>query len=692
VVLNSTGAALHSTTTLSPTSVLGINVGYARWVWNRSQLSFGFNQEDLGLPSTYVKQLQYSLFPVFSIANSGNIGGGNGLTLMSQDTSSLGVSLTKIRGRHTIKLGIDLRMLRNFLITGDPAGTYNFTQAMTAGPNPIVFSAAAGSGIASFMLGTFSTGSVNLLAGASQKAMYYAGFIQDDFRLSTRLTLNYGLRWETTSPFTERHNQLNRFNPILPSPAANAQFPNLLGGLEYASPDNRRMYGWNLKNWEPRLGFAYHALPHMVLRGGIGLVYAFFPTSNADTGFSPNQGFSATTPFLGTVDGVTPFNTLSNPAPQGLVQPLAAGKLGAATFLGQNLTVWDNDPHTPSVWQWAFDVQEEAKGFLFDVAYVGSKGKHLNSPLPINALSPNYLTLGTGLQQLVSNPFSGIITTGALANPTVQRNQLLLPYPQYTGIAVQNDTWGHSDYHALEVKVKKRVAHGITMLIGYTASKLFADVSNTVTNNGNALDRGLNSSVQNPYNLRLERSVSEMDTPNYFTVTTVTELPFGKGHKFLSNASGIAGKLVGGWEFSNVFLARSGFPLVFTAPVVLGGNRPNRTCSGVIDSSRSKSARIDQWFNTSCFSVPAPFTYGTDSRTNPDIRGPSFTQLDVGLTKRNMVFRERAALIFRVEAFNLFNTAHFAPPELGANNSNFGQISVITGKPRVLQFAAKLTF
>jgi hypothetical protein len=257
---------------------------------------------------------------------------------------------------------------------------------------------------------------------------------------------------------------------------------------------------------------------------------------------------------------------------------------------------------------------------------------------------------------------------------------------------VQNDTWGHSDYNAMELKVKKRIPHGITMLVGYTISKLFADVSNTVTNNGNALDRGLNSTPQNVYNLRLERSVSEMDTPQYLSVTAVTELPLGKGRKFLANTTGVVAKLVDGWEFNSVFLARTGFPLVFSAPVVLGGNRPNRTCSGAFDTSRTKGQRIQQWFNTGCFSVPAPFTYGSDSRTNPDIRGPSFTQLDAGLTKRNKVFHEMADLMIRVEAFNLFNTAHFAPPELGANNSNFGQISVITGKPRVLQFAAKLTF
>ena len=176
------------------------------------------------------------------------------------------------------------------------------------------------------------------------------------------------------------------------------------------------------------------------------------------------------------------------------------------------------------------------------------------------------------------------------------------------------------------------------------------------------------------------------------SVSTVAELPFGPGRALLSNTKGLASKLVGGWEFSSVLLARSGFPLVFSAPGVIVGNRPNRTCSGVIDGERTKGQRVRQWFNTGCFSVPAAFTFGNDSRTNPDIRSPSFSQLDIGLAKHQNLFREAATLTFRVEAFNLFNTVHFAPPELAANNSAFGQISVISGKPRVLQFALKLRF
>lgn len=692
VVLNAFNGALHSTTTINPTSVLSVSLGFARWVWNRNQLSFGFNQADLGLPSSYVKQLQYPLFPTFSIANGGAIGGGSGFNLMAQNTGSLLVSLTKIAGRHTIKLGIDTRLQRNFWINGNPSGSYNFTQAMTSGPNPNVFSATAGSGIASFMLGTFSTGTVALLSGVAQQSLYYAGYIQDDFRMNSRLTLNYGLRWETTSPITERNNQLSRFNPTLASPARNSQFPNLLGALEYAFPENRTMYPWDLNNWEPRFGFAYHVLPQTVFRGGVGLVYSFFPTSDDQIGFSPNQGFGATTPFLGTLDGVTPHDTLSNPAPQGLVQPTPAGQLGAATYLGQALNVWDNDAHTPGVWQWNFDIQQEAKGFLFDLAYVGARGRNLNQPLPMDAISPDQLSLGGALQQLVANPFYGTISTGTLANPTVARSQLLLPYPQYTGITAQNQTWGHSDYNAMELKVKKRISQNATLLVAYTVSKLFADVKNNAVNAGNSLDAGLNSSVQNPYNLAAEWSVSEMDVPNYLSAAAVIDLPFGPGHALLPNAKGLLRGVVGGWEMSTILLARSGFPLVFTAPGVIVGNRPNRTCSGEFSGSRTKGQRVQEWFDRGCFTVPAPFTYGSDSRTNPDVRGPSFTQLDLGLTKRAKMFHEAASLVFRAEAFNLLNTPHFAVPNLAANNSNFGQITDTTGTPRVLQFAVKLTF
>jgi hypothetical protein len=244
----------------------------------------------------------------------------------------------------------------------------------------------------------------------------------------------------------------------------------------------------------------------------------------------------------------------------------------------------------------------------------------------------------------------------------------------------------------MELKVKKRMPHGVTFLLGYTFSKLFSNVSNTVTSNGNDLDRGLNATVQNPYNLQQERSVSEMDVPSYLSINAVAELPFGRGHKLFSGASGVVAKVIEGWEVSGVFLARSGVPLVFSAPIVDGGNRPNRTCSGAFNTSRSKAQQVQQWFNTSCFPVPPPFTYGTDSRTNPDIRGPSFTQLDIGLTKHNKMFNEKADLLFRVEAFNSFNTAHFALPALSASASNFGQVYESTGTPRVFQFALKLSF
>jgi hypothetical protein len=244
----------------------------------------------------------------------------------------------------------------------------------------------------------------------------------------------------------------------------------------------------------------------------------------------------------------------------------------------------------------------------------------------------------------------------------------------------------------MELKVKKRMPHGVTLLLGYTFSKLFSNVANTVTNNGNDLDRGLNSTVQNPYNLRAERSVSEMDVPTYLSINAVTELPVGPGRKFFSGAHGVVGKAISGWELSTVFLARAGIPLVFSAPGVIVGNRPNRSCSGAFSTSRTKSQEVQQWFDTSCFSVPAAFTFGTDSRTNPDIRGPSFTQLDLSLTKHNKMFHELADLMFRVEAFNSLNVAHFANPQLSASASNFGQIYESTSTPRVYQVALKLTF
>jgi hypothetical protein len=297
--------------------------------------------------------------------------------------------------------------------------------------------------------------------------------------------------------------------------------------------------------------------------------------------------------------------------------------------------------------------------------------------------------LGTGLQKLVPNPFYGTIKTGTLSQKNVAQQQLLLPFPQFTGVTILDDTWGSSIYHALTLKVKERPRHGTSALLSYTFSKEIANVMNSLTTFTNPTNTSLNTTVQNPYDPRGERSLAELDTPQNISINYVAELPVGNGRRFLRSAHGVEDWVIGGWQSNGIFTYRSGYPLVMAATVSGGGNRPNKTCSGAFDH-RSRAGQIKEWFDTSCFAVPAPFTFGNESRTDPRLRGPSFTQFDTALEKHNKF--EGVDVMFRAEAFNLFNTIHFWMPDTNVNSLTFGQILSTTGAPRVVQFALKITY
>ena len=212
---------------------------------------------------------------------------------------------------------------------------------------------------------------------------------------------------------------------------------------------------------------------------------------------------------------------------------------------------------------------------------------------------------------------------------------------------------------------------------------------NSLTTYNNATNSGLNTGVQNPHDLKAERSVSELDTPQNVSINYTAELPVGHGRRFLSRATGFEDWVPGGWQSNGLFTYRSGYPLVMTATVTDGGNRPNKSCTGSI-AHTSKAQEVKQWFDTSCFSVPDSFTLGNESRTDSHLRGPSFTQFDTALEKHNHV--EGMDVMFRAEAFNLFNTVHFWMPDTNANDLTFGQLQSTTGTPRVLQFALKISF
>jgi hypothetical protein len=686
--------AFDNTVTLSPTLLLNIRYGFARFHWARETRSYGFDQTKLGFPASMVNQLQIPVFPVVNVEGYSAMGGGSFIRT-GQDTHSLLPSLTKITGRHNLKFGGDFRLRRNNLwIISNGGATYSFARNFTRGPDPNRFYANSGHAVASLLLGTAGGGSVNTVPGVSLQNWYVGGYFQDDIRINSRLTVNLGLRYESESPYTERRDQLGWFNVNLPSPVRNSAYPNLTGGLEFVAVQghSRYPYSWDKNNFAPRAGFAWTIAPKTVLRAGAGLFYAPLETNNNLNTYSPVNGigYTGTTPFVSTLDGLTPFRYLNNPFPEGLQKP-TGNSLGAATLLGQAVASWDYAARTPYIWQWNVDIQHQlSRDLLIDVAYAASKGTRLARGYNFDALDPVYLSLGAGLQQLVDNPFYGQITVGALAQPRVARRQLLLPYPQFNGVDIINSGSASSIYHSLQVKLEKRLAQGYSFLVSYTGGKLITDSNNYLAGLG---VQSNNTGVQDWYNLRAERAISEMDMSRAFAASFVAELPFGKGKRWLSG-TGFAAKIFGDWQLSGIFSHKSGTPLVMSAPVTGGGNRPHSAGrSAALDQSRSRDEQIRRWFDTTAFLLPDPFTYGNVSRTLGNVRGPTLTGLD-SILARNLTFKERVDLQIRWEVFNVLNTPHFWLPNTAFGSLQFGQISAtqITALPRVMQFALKLGF
>jgi hypothetical protein len=531
-------------------------------------------------------------------------------------------------------------------------------------------------------LGTPASGAVTPSPALAMETKYYAGYVQDDWKVTSKLTLNLGARYELETPRTERYNQMANFNYQAPVPL-NVPGLTLKGGLSYPGVNGTSRYQANIdaNNLSPRFGFAWHATPKTVVRGGAGVFYA----NNWGVGSSPLSfglsGFSASTSMVSSLDGVTPLNTVSNPYPTGLNKPTGSS-LGAGTLLGQSISYYDRGNVTPYTVQWNLDIQRELPhGVLFDVAYVGTRGLKLALNRTWNQLPDSALALGNGLRTLVTNPFYGQITSGALSSPTVAAAQLLVPYPQFTGVTSDVDDWGASMYQALQVKLEKRYSHGFTTLISYTYSKMMDDSAGAFS--GETLGGG---AIQDWNDLKAEWGTSTIDQTQRLIFNVIYELPFFHSQK------GLTGHLLGGWELGIIGSFYSGSPLGVTSATngtdsQGGGQRPN--WNGVNPGISDPTPY--QWFNTSVFSTPAAYTFGNAPRTYNGARSDWTRGADISLHK-NAHLTEKLTLQIRADAFNLSNTPVFSPPNVSYGSAAFGTVSSQANQPRVLQLGLKLLF
>jgi hypothetical protein len=295
----------------------------------------------------------------------------------------------------------------------------------------------------------------------------------------------------------------------------------------------------------------------------------------------------------------------------------------------------------------------------------------------------------------VTNPFFNLVTLGGLSGRTVQRGQLLLPFPQYQGLSAPATYGGDSTYHSLQLKAEKRFSAGGTLLGAYTFSKILANVE---TQTGWLDSATGTAGYQNVYNMRGEKALSSFDSRQRLVVSYVYDIPMGKGHSFLGNLGGFADRFVSGWGINGVTTFQKGFPLGLTAtPNNNGFNtglRPNVThgCQKTVEGSAQ--SKYLNWFNTACFTTPTRFTFGNESRTDSALRGPGTANYDFSIFK-NTAITERVKLEFRAEAFNLFNRVQFGSPNTAqstAANNTFGQITAQQNTPRLMQMAMRLRF
>jgi hypothetical protein len=522
--------------------------------------------------------------------------------------------------------------------------------------------------------------------------MYYAFYAQDSWRIHPRLTINIGLRYELQMGRTERYNRLNDFDFTIANPLGSQVGLPLRGGLVFLSPSNRGLWSTDFTSFAPRIGISGKITNKLVARTGYGIFYPQAAGLGPDTSAG---GFSTDTSWVSSRggDGINPQALLRNPFPGGVNNPVGSTQ-GLLTLAGQAIDAFQRVHPAGYIQNYSFDLQYQAtRDTVIEVGYAGNQSrKLLFGALAPNARNANQLptgllSMGAALDQSVANPFLGVITSGLLSGPTIPANQLLRPYPQFTAVNVSADTPGASaSFNALVAKVTKQFSGGMTIVSTYQWSKAIDNASET---------QGweINEAFRDYYNQSLDRSISAHDVPQSWVTSMAYELPLGKGKKFGASMPAIANAIVGGWEVSTITSVRSGLPLQVTAANNLASYgfvvlRPNIADLHNIDVSNRTP---QQWFNTSAFSAPRPFTLGNAPRFFPNLRTDWARNFDFALMKR-FRYRELLQAQFRAEAFNLFNTPQFAAANTNLASPSFGTVTGTLGIPRNIQLALKLEF
>jgi len=681
-------------------------------------LSNGFNQSTINSNYGALQAMQVNnhqgLLPGLGLQNYS--GGAELSQLYWLNTAySINGSVTKVKGRHTIKVG---GIARQIEWTG-----FGNNQGLGLGASNAFTATSAGVGgnaVASFLLGIPSSTGISEV-GTTRAFLHSYGFYGvDTWQVTSKLTLNLGLRWEQPGSYSEVNNNDTVLLPTLATTLPNYTNPvtgtsqATVGGLALtASPQygSRREEALHWKLFSPREGFDYRLDSKTVVRGGYGI--AFLPAEMTADGPGGSPINSAGTN-LSNTPGVTYAGepTVANPLPNGINQPLGRNPVALTQLLGQG--IGSRIPNQPYGYVQQYNLGGEraldSKSVL-SVAYAASKGTHLvlsqgytGTGINLDQLPDQYdsiggnPTAGTGLFKAVANPYAGQFSSGGQLNqPTVFEGYLLKPFPQYTGVSQAVPRKGASTYNALQVSYKRTFAHSGLVQLAYTYAKLISNTDNTSSFEDGQGGQGV---VQDNNNIHPDKSVSLQDLTHNLVINYGVDLPFGHGEMFLNNSSPLVNAVVGGWRVNGITTLHSGLPVPFNYNGTnylsqyfgSGPIRPNVVAGcnkHTVGSAQSRAA--NGWFNTACFTAPGVFSFGNESRVDGQIRGGGAANFDLSASKNFKVY-DRVTGKFSVEAFNLFNRTQFGAPDSGLGDGAFGVVTSQRNLPRVLQIAARLSF
>ncbi len=675
--------------TIKPTLLNHLTVGI-----NRRQLGEGPN---LGLPDSYRTA---TLLPGLTGSGAEKTGaytkyntefgnyGGSVDTRSPSNTLNITDQLSWVKGRHNVKFGFTYIGLSYRRIDCNNCGG-SLSYSATATGNPSV-SGTNGIAYAAFLLGLPSGGSFNFGADIDFRYKYYAGYIQDDFKLSKKLTVNVGLRYDYSLPRREAKLQNSNFNPTIPNPAAN----NILGALEFASEDHPILLKTRKNAFAPRFGFAYQLNAKTVIRSGGAIMWDIIrEDGNADNGIQGyGGGFSSVANNLSNGISFTQRQGLDSPGLRAFVESQRPPQLNPGLAINGSPTYKTGESGKPGYYtDYNFTIEHSfTPSTLLRTSFHANYGVKLQSGQNFNQLDPKYFAiygnlLTSPVSSVINNPI--VVAVGfklpyASFPQNLALSQALKPFPQYSGFGSVASQNGHSTYNALETSFQKRYSMGLWLMTSYTFSKTLVSTEG-----------------QNVYNLSTEKLISGNNRPHVFTLGYVYDLPIGKGKAFGTNMNSVLNAIIGNWNVSAVHRYQSGTPFGVggcAQTMASGGSARCNYVAGqpLLNANYDRNDPLSPYLNKAAFVQPANFTFGNVSPIVPGLSQPNQLGEDVAASK-NFLFgkSEKNIIEFRASAFNVANRHLLGGLNTTTTSASYGTFSnPQSNLPRNLQFSVRVSF